>query len=141
MKPNKNPMSLENLPEYLKSIRDSGNTESSCVVDMGTIVETKKFGYTKSLFAIAICLTLGISSILTYDYMSTKQITFVVDMNNEVNPLTIIPEMMTDSGGDIIAMEEKENHVYEVKVSTRKSKRSFLEWLHKNKNVKKAEIK
>lgn len=141
MKPNKNnPMSLEDLPEYLKSIRNSGDTEG-CFVDMGTIVETKKFGYTKSLFTIAICLTLGISSILTYDYMSTKQITFVVDMNNEVNPLTIIPEMMTDSGGDIIAMEEKENHVYEVKVSTRKSKRSFLEWLHKNKNVKKAEIK
>ena len=129
------PISLENLPEYLKSLKD-GSAGSSPVVDMGQIVTPKRSFIPQILAALLVCIVLGVSSVATYNVMSTKQLTVVVDVTN---PQTI-PQIVADSGGEVLAVKQMEGSTYEVKVSTRKSGHVFLEWLRRNRDVKKAAL-
>ena len=143
-----NPMSLENLPAYLKSLKEKGSTGiDSCLVDMGRIEEPqkmpKKWLWTQRIvFTLAICMIVGTSGLITYDLMSTQQLTVLVNLNQDANPAQAIPEMVADSGGTVLAVKQHDNtSAYEVKVSTRKSRKSLLEWLNKNKNVKEVKLK
>lgn len=129
------PISLENLPEYLKSLKD-GNAGSSPVVDMGQIVTPKRSFLPQILATLLVFVVLGVSSVATYNVMSTKELTVVVDV---ANPQTI-PQIVADSGGEVLAVKQMEGSTYEVKVSTRKSGHKFLEWLRKNRDVKKASL-
>ena len=72
--------------------------------------------------------------------MSNQKITVVLDMNKINDPNITIPQIINDSGAELIAVNQKNDSVYEVKLSTKKSKKSLLEWLNKNKNVKNVEI-
>jgi hypothetical protein len=138
MSKNENPMPLGKLPGYLNSNRSSSNNEDSCVmVDMGKIVEKKKRLPFQLILAVAICLFIGTTTIL--NYASTQQMTVVVGLNENVDPETI-SEIVSNSGGKIISLKQN-GSFYEVKVSTKKSRLSFLELLHKNKNIKDAEFK
>ena len=137
---NENPMSLENLPDYLKSLKEHGSVGDSCVVDMGTIDSNPKgfFWTQRIIIAAAVSMILGTGGMIAYDLTATQQLTVLVDLNREADPTKVIPEMVS-GGGKIIAVTKKDgSSAYEVKVSTRKSRKSFLEWLHKNKNVKEA---
>ncbi len=60
---------------------------------------------------------------------------------NKTNDTNItIPQIVNDSGAEVISVNQKNDSVYEVKVSTKKSKKYLLEFLNKNKNVKNVEI-
>jgi len=134
-----NPMPLENLPGYLQSAQENGNIGSP-VVNMGQIVVPQK-SYTWSIvLALFVCVVLSVGSLMTYNAMSTQTITVVVDINQTVDPQNI-PQMVADSGGEVVAVKQQDNDTFEVELKTRKSKHSFLEWLLKDRNIKKAELK
>lgn len=141
MKYENKPMGLDKLPDYLKSLKENENLgNDACFVDMGMIkpVFDKWKWIQRIVLASAISTIVGTTGLVTHDYISTKQLTVVVDLNKDVNPQAI-PQMITDSGGTILAVKQQEgSSAYEVKVSTRKSRKLFLEWLQKNKNVKEA---
>lgn len=131
---NKNPMSLENLPDYLKSLKEKGNSGEPCLVDIGQINQPKSFFLQKFLIALVICFSFGITGKVAYNQLSTKEITVVVDMKGN-DPLQSIPKLVSDNGGNIVSVTKKDDSIYEVKMTTRKSKRSFLEIFRRNKDV------
>lgn len=139
---NKQPMSLENLPEYLKSARENGGSGSP-IVNTGQIVTTGSSStgwFQQAIFVMLTCMILGMGGLMTYTMMSTKNITVNVDINQTANPTQTIEKIVNEGGGEVLSIEQNEDQSYEVKVATRKSRRSFLEWLGKNKDVKKAEL-
>jgi hypothetical protein len=127
------PIPLDKLNEHLRSNRNTGDAP---VVDMGRIIVPKR-PYMKWAAAFAMVMVLGVGSMATYNAMSTKEMTLLVDVNQGV-PSQALTQMMSEIGGEIIAVKQNEDSTYEVKVVTRKSKNSFLDWLRKNKDVKKA---
>jgi hypothetical protein len=140
MKMDKKPTSLENLPEYLESLKKSGKTGGSIVVDTGQIVTTNERPWFKKVILSLMICVFAVGGITTYSMMSNKQYTVVVDLGKNSTPFLTIPKIVSDSGGEIISVTQKEDETYEVKLTTRKSRRSFLELFCKNKNVKKAKI-
>lgn len=134
--PEKKPMPLEKLPDYLKSAKPNG----SPVVDMGHIVIDKKPWWSlPRIAALLMVVVLGVG-IVSYDSLTTKQMRFVVDINEGADPLQAIPDIVSDGGGQAISVKHKEDSTYEVEVTTRKSRSSFLEWLRNNREIKKAEL-
>lgn len=136
---NQKPTSLENLPEYLKSVRKNGNT-GSLLVNTGQIVEPKRSSWIKTMAFAASIVFLSAGTFFAYDSMSTKEYTVLVDMDKDANSLKSIAKIVSDNGGQILSVQQKEDTVYEVKVETRNSRRSFLDWFRKNRDVKKAEM-
>ena len=126
-----NPMPLEELPEYLKS-----RTGGSPLVSVGQIVMPKKRSYMKWSLAMVMLVTLGLGGMTTYNAMSTEQLTVVMDVDDP----QAISQIIADSGGRVLSVKHTEDSTYEVEVTTRKSRLSFLDWLRKNKDVKKAEF-
>jgi len=137
---NKKPMSLEDLPTHLKSAREHGETGSAPVVNMGQIVTSspnRSFAKWARGIGVAMLMVMALGvSVTTYNVMSPNQITVVVDVDDEAS----ISQIVSDSGGQIIAVKQLDSSTYEVEVKTRKSKKSFLEWLLKDKKVKKAKL-
>ena len=135
-----NPMSLENLPDYLNT-RHAVSTGGSPVVEMGQlIVEEKRSSWSRFVTVMLLFLVLsvgGVGGVMTYDKMSTQELTVVVDIDQGVDPQTI-PTMVSDSGGKVLSVTKKDSDTYEVKVKTRKDRQTFLEWLLKDRGVKKA---
>lgn len=136
-KNNKQPMSLENLPQYIKSLKENGDTGGSNLVSVGQIVVPKR-SYLKTSI-IVLCFFIGVGSALTYNHLSTNQFTVVVDMDKGINTPQSITKIVTDSGGQVIAVKQNDDLTYEVKIATRKSRHSLLERFRKNKDVKNAE--
>ena len=129
------PMSLEDLPKYLKSLKENGDTGDSNLVGMGTIENNKPWF---KITALLICFILS-AAVLTYNLISTQNFTVVADINE--NSDQTIQNIVSDSGGKIVSVKQNEDAIYEIKLDTRKSKRSFLDKFRKNKNVKKAILK
>lgn len=128
-------MSLEDLPKYLKSLKENGDTGDSNLVGMGTIENNKPWF---KITALLICFILS-AAVLTYNLISTQNFTVVADINE--NSDQTIQNIVSDSGGKIVSVKQNEDAIYEIKLDTRKSKRSFLDKFRKNKNVKKAILK
>lgn len=130
------PMSLKNLPAQLKAMKESGNTDS-IMVNTGQITDTesnftkwsKKFALAASLF-----MAITVGGFMTYDSVSTKQYTVIVDTNHGAN----LSQLISDSGGQLVSVTEK-NGSYEVTINSTKSRRSFLQWFRKNKEIRSAE--
>lgn len=142
MPTNKKPMPLEDLPGYFNSVREKGQTGSSPVVDIGRIdTGSNGIGWSKIILGLIVCIGLGFGSFATYDSMSTKEFTLLVDLSENADALNMLPELMSKNGGEILTVSQQEDSTYLVKVSTRKNKRLFLEWLTQNKNVDKVKIK
>lgn len=138
---NENPMSLENLPGYLKSAKESGNAGAP-VVQMGQIVvpQTSYMQWLQRVvYTVLVFMAIGIGGMTTYHIMSTKQLTVVVNVDSGVDQ-SAIAKMVADSGGEVLAVKQTEESTYEIKVATHKSRRSFLEWLLKNRDVKQAKL-
>ena len=72
--------------------------------------------------------------------MSTKNITINVDINQSDNPSQTIQKIVSEGGGEVLSIEQSDEDSYQVKVATRKSRRSFLDLFRGNKDVKKAEL-
>ena len=124
------PMSLENLTNYVKSLKERGLTGGSCVVEMGVIEQPEQSDkWLKRIVAMAFCVTLMFGVFVFY---SSKPDQFTVILNvNEPNPIQAISKMVEDSEGEVVAVKHKEASTYEVKVSTRRSRSAFLEKLSK----------
>jgi hypothetical protein len=139
MTPQNDPMPLENLPDYLNS-RKAANLGSP-VVNMGQIIVPKKEPNwsQRMVLATLMFVVLGVGGLATYDLMSTEQMTVVVDIDSGVDP-SLIPKIVSDSGGEALSVTHTEDSTYEVTVETRKSRSSFLEWLRRNRDVIKAEL-
>jgi predicted alternative tryptophan synthase beta-subunit len=133
------PMDLKNLPGYLKSVRENGNTDESPLVNMGQIInvdsETGFMRWSKKIaLAASICMILAIG-IMTHNSMSTKQYTVIVGMNQGADVYQTIPQIVSENGGEIISVKQRNDSTYEVKVATNKSRSSFLEWFRKNRDI------
>jgi len=139
---NQEPMSLEDLPQYLKNQRENGSTGNSPVVNMGQIMVPQRTSGIKwverFVYAAIMFVALGVGGMITYDVMTPQQFTVIVDSDTGISA---IPTIVSDSGGEVIAVKQNADSTYEVKVSTHKSSHSFLEWLRNNKDVKKAKLK
>jgi len=133
-----NPMNLENLPDYLKSMKENGGSQGSPVVNTGQIiVEAPSYNWiTKLALTSALGLFLLVGSMAVYNATATQNITIVVDINGDAGSLAKIVE---DSGAKVLSVEQKDNSTYEVKLTTRKSRKSLLDFLLNNKDVKKVE--
>lgn len=138
---NKNPMSLEDLPEYLKSLKENGGSGSH-LVNTGQIITTGSSvnWFQTTMFTLLFCMILGLGSMMTYTMMSTKNITINVDINQSDNPSQTIQKIVSEGGGEVLSIEQSDEDSYQVKVATRKSRRSFLDLFRGNKDVKKAEL-
>lgn len=123
-------MPLENLPDYLKS----HNSGDGVLVDVGNIVVEPTRPYMKWAAVFTVVTLLGMGGIF-YNTMSNKELTVMVDTKQP----EVLSQMVTESGGEILAITQTNDSTYEVKVSTRKSRNSFLEWLRKKDIVNKAE--
>lgn len=126
------PMSLENLPNYVRSLKEKGVTGGSCVVDMGVIEQPEPSDtWLKRIVAMAFCVTLMFGVFVFYG-SSPEQFTVILNVDaNDPNPIQAISKMVEDSEGEVLAVKQKENSTYEVKVSTRKSRSAFFEKLSK----------
>jgi hypothetical protein len=130
-------MSLENLPGYLKSLKEKGSTGNAPVVDVGQISSPKR-PYVRWLAAFVMLMALGVGGAITYDVMS-RPVTVVVDIDKGVSPSQLFSQIASESEGQILAVKQTEESTYEIKVAP-KNRHSFLEWLRKNKSIKKAEL-
>lgn len=139
---NKQPMSLEDLPEYLKSQRENGDMGRPNLVGTGQLITKKTFmsWSQQVILAMSLLLLAGAGSMVAYNSMAENQLTVIVDIDKNADPSQTISKIVSDSGGTMLSVKQNEDLTYEVKVSTRKSRHSFLEWFRKNKNVNKASI-
>jgi hypothetical protein len=137
------PMPLNKLPEYLKSLQEHENPQSSCVIDMGRIVDaTQDVNWTQRIvFSLTVLLVFAFSSFTIYNFFDTEQMTVVMNLTKDSDPFETIPKIISDSGGKILSVKQQKDSSYEVKLSTRKSKSLLLQWLRKNSEVETAEIK
>ncbi len=141
MKDNQN-MPLENLPEYLKSLKEQGSYGDSPVVQVGYIEDAPKKSWTGWLVATALLLAVGVGGATIYQQSQPNNITYVVDIDQNLNANQAIPAIFANSGGDVVEVKKTEGvATYEVTVSTHEDKRSFLERLLGHSKVKKATIK
>jgi hypothetical protein len=132
----KNPMPIEDLPEYLRSTKGR-ITDDAPVVDMGRIVSPRNWFKTISL-SVAACLLVALSGLMGYNVLSTKNVTVFVDANNS-SP-TSISKIISDGGGQVVSVKQYGESTYEVKISTRKNLSSFIDWLRKNKDISNVEL-
>lgn len=117
MKSRKSPMPLSELPEYIRSVRESGQGDDIPVVDMGMIVDSRprrRWGY--ALLAVA-CLVVG-----TGLYMSTDSI--VVASGADARR---VAEIVSDEGGSVFSVSQKEDGTYRVRVFSLGGVRSLVE--------------
>jgi hypothetical protein len=143
----KKPMPLKNLPQYLKSIKETGDTGSAPVVSMGQICETpvakRSFIYwsQQAIFSMMMLIIISLGSFMTYnmyDMVSVKQFTVIMDVENGSSQS--ITKIVSDIGGEVITVKQNADSSYEVKVKTRKNKKTFLDWLLSKEGVKKAHL-
>lgn len=118
------PMSLEDLPNYVKSLKEKGSTGGSCVVEMG-VIEQPSNKWLKRIVAASLLLTMTFATIVFYN-SKPEQFTVIVDIKQD-NPIQAISKMVTDNQGEVVSVKQKEGSTYEVKVSTRRSKKAFME--------------
>lgn len=102
--------------------------------------QSKKSWLEKAAFSAVLCAILSVGSMMAYNLFLTKtNLTVTLDIQDS-DPFETIPKIVTDSGGQITSIKQNEDLTYEVKIATRKSKRSFFYWLSKNKDIKKANL-
>jgi hypothetical protein len=133
----KSPMSLKDLPDYLRNLRANNKTDESLVVDMGRVTAKTNNGKLvaiSSLFSVVFVLSLGL---LAYDFITPKNITIVLNSNLESKDILKILE---ENGGEVISVDKAKDSEYEIKLSLRKNKNLFIERLRKNKDIDNIEL-
>jgi hypothetical protein len=131
------PLPLQDLPEYLKN-HHNGDPNGSPVIGMGQIVAPKTNWLRNLSLATAACVVLGLGGIAAYNLISPKEVTVVIAAN-DANPDFIVG-IVSVGGGKVMSVTQTETDTYEVKLSLRRNVNSFLDWLRKNKDVKRVEL-
>lgn len=131
------PLPLQDLPEYLKTHRN-GDPSGSPVIGMGQIVAPRSNWLRNLSLATAACVVLGLGGIATYNLVTPKEVTVVIAAN-DANP-DFIAGIVSVGGGKVMSVTQTESDTYEVKLSLRRNVNSFLDWLRKNKDVKRVEL-
>lgn len=130
------PMSLNELPGYLKSVREHGQGDIP-VVGVGRIVVSNKSGRTKKLAGAAlICLFLTAAGTLTHAVMAPKNITIAT---NEDVGAAMVAGMVAADGSRVVSVIQSEDKTYKVRVVTFRSLSSLLESLRRNREFEKVE--
>ena len=129
------PLPLQDLPEYLKTHRN-GDPSGSPVIGMGQIVAPRS-NWLRNLSLAAACVLLGLGGIATYNLVTPKEVTVVIAAN-DVNS-DFITGIVSVGGGKVMSVKQN-GDTYEVKLSLRRNVNSFLDWLRKNKDVKRVEL-
>lgn len=127
---------IQDLPEYLKNHRN-GDPSGSPIIGMGQIVAPRSNWLRNLSLATAACVVLGLSVITTYNLVVPKEVTVVIAAN-DVNS-DFITGIVSVGGGKVMSVKQN-GDTYEVKLSLRKNVNSFLDWLRKNKDVKRVEL-
>ena len=137
---NQKPVSIENLPEYLKSVRERGESGGAPVVGMGQIMVPKRSHLLRyALASLTLCFTLAIGGIVTYNYTNAPQNMTVVLGTDQKLDTQAVAALVTENGGEVIAVTQRDDMTYEVKLAPRQNRQSLLERLRNHKRIKKAE--
>lgn len=128
-------ISIKDLPNYLENNKHNSSGKSP-VVGMGQIiVEKEEYNWARKIGVVTIIVIFMMTStLIVYDSMTTKNITVTVSANN-TSPKDI-SKILSDGGGQVISVKKNDDLSYEVKLTTKKNKSSFINWLKKNKEVK-----
>ena len=132
MNPRNEPMPLEDLPEYIKSVRENGQTDAP-VVEMGRIVSRPAWGRPFA-YAVAACIFIALGGV-GVAFTATSEIT----IRSGAGPRAVA-EMVSEEGGRVFSVTREENGAYKVRVLTFKKIGPLLERLKKNKDVEDAEL-
>lgn len=137
----KKPLNLKELPGYLERLRNGGEQDVDLVVDIGSIKDTPSpYGnFRRFAFIGAFCLFVAASSLVSYNLLSSKSITVVLDTNN-ISPQEF-SNILSENGVNIVSVKQNGDSSYEVELKLRKSVSSFLEKLRNNKDIKKVDLK
>jgi len=130
------PMPLKDLPEFIKSTRENGQTYVP-VVDMGRIITPEPSGwFRRASYASAICLLLALGGV--YAATSTKDIEIVMG-TDDMSPKAVA-SLVEEGGGRVFSVKQ-ENNVYKVRVLTLGNIASFMDGLRRNKEIERIELK
>ncbi len=92
------------------------------------------------IFGMLIGLVFTVGSLMVYDLTATKYLTVTVDIEQGADPFQTLPRIVKDSGGRVISVKQTNDSRYEIKVVTRRDRQTFLEWLCRDRDVKRAEL-
>lgn len=126
-------MSLKDLPDYLDSLRERGESDDSLVVDMGMIVEKPNY-FKRVSFATIICLFLLVGGVATYNFIPSNNVIVVANSDAEKG---IVSAMIVENGGTVVDYDQG---TYRVKLNKFKNATLFLEKLRSNKLIKQVEL-
>lgn len=126
-------MPLKDLPDYIKSIRENGQTYSP-VVDMGRIVADPPLRPRFFSYAAVACLLLTVGGMMTYGVAASKSITIVAD---DVDA-SVIAEMVKEGGASVVSVKRDEDKTYKVRVLTLKMN-SLLDNLRRNRSLERVD--
>lgn len=119
----KDPISLEDLPQHLKKLKESGSFDENLVVDMGVVKSSKKMGILKkSSLVVIFCLFIGIN-LIAYNNFVPKNVVITLK-ENEINSISNLAKEM---GGEVVSVKKNNDESYEVIVSVRRTLRSLFE--------------
>ena len=132
-------MSLGDLPAYIESVREGGQSEYVPVVEMGRIVDAEPaFGRSRMFaFAVAMCFFLMVGAGAVYA-LGSRSVLITADSDLESRA---VASMIEDEGGRVFSVKKNEDDTYEVRFFKFGSTGSFLEGLRRNKNLKNVELK
>jgi len=130
-------MPLSQLPEYIKSLKESGSVGDGVVVDMGMIVSDEKprNWFRRSAYGIAACLFLAAG---TLTFMASKSIKIVAEKG--VGYQTIA-NVVAEGGGHIVSMKKNDDNTYELRVLSFNRMSSFLDNLRRKEGLERVEAK
>jgi hypothetical protein len=132
----KDPMSLENLPQHLKNLKDNGKFDENLVVDMGVVTPSNNMSFLKRAAAVlTICLSLG-ASFIVYNNMMYENITITLDTSD----FESASETLNEIGGKVLSVDNNDDGSYTVVLSVKRNVSNFIERLRKNKNINKVEL-
>ena len=131
-------MPLKDLPEYIRSARENGQTYVP-VVDMGRIITPEPYSgwFVRAAYASAICLFLALGGL--YAVTSTKDIEIVMG-ENDLGPRAVA-SLVEEGGGKVFSVKQTEEGEYEVRVFTLRSIASFMDGLRRNKEIERVDLK
>ena len=132
------PMPLKDLPEYIRSIRENGQTDYVPVVDVGRIItdEPSSGWFGRFAYVSAICLFL-IAGTITYGISASKNIT--VTGSRDIDSQAIA-KIVSEGGGRAVFVNKNDEGEYEVRVFALRGMSSLIENLRKNKDLKRVEL-
>lgn len=102
------PMSLNDLPQYLKSLREKGETGDGKLVGMGEITVPHKKSYWKPIAATLLLLTTVGVGLVTYQIITPQQPPIVADKPNNSPEISIDNPTITPNVEDeVVPVKEK----------------------------------